>query len=185
MLKGFRGSEPINTDMITDMLMKIGRLGIDAAPYYESVDFNPIILYPDDYFVVDAKILLREKPNHQVISDAEPDSRYMDLFFNAKSVALVGASPEAGKVGNSVLQSLAKHDYKGKVFPVNAKGYQEIMGIKAFKSLDEIDEPVDVVVVTVDLKFVPDLLRSCGKKNIHNMVVISGGGKELGGPRSN
>ena len=48
------------------------------------------------------------------------------------------------KVGNSVLQSLAKHDYKGKVFPVNAKGYQEIMGIKAFKSLDEIDEPVDV-----------------------------------------
>jgi 3-hydroxypropionyl-CoA synthetase (ADP-forming) len=183
-LKGFRGSEPINTDMITDMLMKIGRLGIDAAPYYESVDFNPIILYPDDYFVVDAKILLREKPNHQAISDAEPDSSYMDLFFNAKSVALVGASPEAGKVGNSVLQSLAKHDYKGKVFPINAKGYQEIMGIKAFKNLEEIDEPVDVVVVTVDLKFVPELLRSCGKKNIHNMVVISGGGKELGGDRA-
>ena len=55
------------------------------------------------------------------------------------------------------------------------------MGIKAFKNLDEIGEPVDVAVVTVDLKFVPDLLKSCGRKNIHNMVIISGGGKELGG----
>ena len=184
MLKGFRGSQPIDASMLSDMLIKIGQLGLDAAPYYESVDFNPIILYPNDYFVVDAKILLREKPDFGIISKAEPDSSYMDLFFNAKSVALIGASPEAGKVGNSVLQSLAKHDYKGKVFPVNAKGYQEIMGIKAFKSLDEIEEPVDVVVVTVDLKFVPDLLRSCGRKNIHNMVIISGGGKELGGDRA-
>ena len=57
----------------------------------------------------------------------------MDLFFNAKSVALIGASPEIGKVGNSVLETLVKHDYKGKVFPVNAKGYPEIMGIKHIK----------------------------------------------------
>ena len=184
MLKGFRGSEPVDLSIVSDMLMKIAKLGTDAAAYYESVDFNPVILYPHDYFVVDAKILLREKPEPQIISNAEPDSSYMDLFFNARSVALIGASPEAGKVGNSVLHSLAKHDYKGKVFPVNAKGYQEIMGIKAFKSLDDITEPVDVVVVTVDLKFVPDLLRSCGRRNIHNMVIISGGGKELGGDRA-
>jgi 3-hydroxypropionyl-CoA synthetase (ADP-forming) len=184
MLKGFRGSEPIEHATISDMLMKISKLGVDAAPYYESVDFNPVILYPHDYFVVDAKMLLREKPDLQIMSKAEPDSSYMDLFFNAKSVALIGASPEAGKIGNSVLQSLAKHDYKGKVFPVNAKGYQEIMGIKAYKNLDEINEQIDVVVVTVDLKFVPDLLKSCGRKNIHNMVIISGGGKELGGDRA-
>ena len=184
MLRGFRGSEPIEHATISNMLMKISKLGVDAAPYYESVDFNPVILYPHDYFVVDAKMLLREKPDLEIMSKAEPDSSYMDLFFNAKSVALIGASPEAGKIGNSVLQSLAKHDYKGKVFPVNAKGYQEIMGIKAYKNLDEINEQIDVVVVTVDLKFVPDLLKSCGRKNIHNMVIISGGGKELGGDRA-
>jgi 3-hydroxypropionyl-CoA synthetase (ADP-forming) len=108
----------------------------------------------------------------------------MDLFFNARSIALIGASPEVGKVGNSVLESLVKHEYKGKVFPVNAKGYSEIMGIKAYKSLDEITEPIDVVVVTVDLKFVPDLLKICGQKEIHNVVIISGGGKELGGERA-
>jgi 3-hydroxypropionyl-CoA synthetase (ADP-forming) len=134
--------------------------------------------------VVDAKIILREKPNLEAISKSLPDSSYMDLFFNARSVALIGASPETGKVGNSVFESLVKHEYRGKVFPVNAKGYPEIMGIKAYRSLDEINEPIDVVVVTVDLKYVPDLLRSCGKKGIHNMVIISGGGKELGGERA-
>src|SRR5919198_2004020 len=183
-LKGFRGSEPVNIDVLSKALVNIGNLGIDLAAYYESIDFNPVIVYPKDYYVVDAKIILREKPNLEAISGAQPDSSYMDLFFNAKSIALIGASPEVGKVGNSVFESLVKHDYKGKVFPVNAKGYSDIMGIKAYKSLDDIKEPIDVVVVTVDLKFVPDLLKTCGKKGIHNMVIISGGGKELGGERA-
>jgi 3-hydroxypropionyl-CoA synthetase (ADP-forming) len=183
-LKGFRGADPINIEMLSDALVKIGKLGTDMAAYYESIDFNPVIAYPNDYYVVDAKIILREKPNLEAISKSLPDSSYMDLFFNARSVALIGASPETGKVGNSVFESLVKHEYRGKVFPVNAKGYPEIMGIKAYRSLDEINESIDVVVVTVDLKYVPDLLRSCGKKGIHNMVIISGGGKELGGERA-
>jgi len=58
------------------------------------------------------------------------------------------------------------------------------MGVKAYKNLLDIKDPIDVVIVTVDLKFVPDLLAECGKKNIHNMVIISGGGKELGGERA-
>jgi 3-hydroxypropionyl-CoA synthetase (ADP-forming) len=183
-LKGFRGMPSVNMNMLTEALVNIGRFGTEMAPYYESIDFNPIIFYENEYVVVDAKILLREKPDLEVISTAQPRSEYMDLFFNAKSVALIGASPEPGKVGNSVLESLAKHEYIGKVYPVNAKGYSEIMGLKAYKSIDEIPDKVDVVVVTVDLKFVPDLLRSAAKKDIHNFVIISGGGKELGGERA-
>src|SRR5437867_5034808 len=183
-LTGFRGSKPINMDMLSEAIVNIGTLGVDMAGKYESIDFNPVVLYPDDYFVVDAKIILKEKSSDDAISRANPDSSHMDLFFNAKSVALIGASPEPGKIGNSVMESLAKHDYKGKVYPVNAKGYSEIMGVKAYKNLLDIKDPIDVVIVTVDLKFVPDLLTECGKKNIHNMVIISGGGKELGGERA-
>lgn len=183
-LKGFRGMPPVNMDMLATALVNIGKFGTDMAPYYESIDFNPVIFYENDYVVVDAKILLREKPDLEIISKAQPDSEYMDLFFNAKSIALIGASPEAGKVGNSVLESMVKHDYKGKVYPVNAKGYDKIMDIKAYKSLDDIPDKIDLVVVTVDLKFVPDLLKSAAKKDIHNFVVISGGGKELGGERA-
>ncbi|MGI0035940.1 MAG: acetate--CoA ligase family protein, partial [Nitrososphaera sp.] len=143
-LKGFRGMQPVNMDMLAEALVNIGKFGTDMAPYYDSIDFNPVICYENDYVVVDAKILLRDKPDLEVVSRAQPDSEYMDLFFNAESVALVGASPEPGKVGNSVLESLVKHEYKGKVFPVNAKGYPEIMGIKAYKSLEEIPDKVDV-----------------------------------------
>jgi 3-hydroxypropionyl-CoA synthetase (ADP-forming) len=184
LLKGYRGSQSIDLDILCNALVNIGKLGFDISPYYESIDFNPIIVYSDSYYVADAKILLNDNPKYDVISDAEPNSTHMDLFFNAKSIALIGASPEVGKVGNSVLESLVKHDYKGKVFPVNAKGYAEIMGLKAYKSLDEISDPIDVVVVTVDLKFVPDLMKICGQKDIHNVVIISGGGKELGGERA-
>ena len=183
-LKGFRGSKPIDLDMLSQAIVNIGTLGVDMAGKYESIDFNPVVVYPDSYYVVDAKIILKDKSSDDAISTANPDSSYMDLFFNAKSVALIGASPEVGKIGNSVMESLVKHDYKGKVYPVNAKGYPEIMGVKAYKNLMDIQDPVDVVIVTVDLKFVPDLLVECGKKNIHNMVIISGGGKELGGERA-
>ena len=183
-LKGFRGMPPVNLNMLAEALVNIGKFGTEMAPYYESIDFNPIIFYENEYVVVDAKILLREKPDLEVISKAQPESEYLDQFFNAKSVALIGASPEPGKVGNSVLESLAKHEYMGKVYPVNAKGYSVIMGLKAYKSLEEIPDRVDIVVVTVDLKFVPDLLKSAAKKGIHNFVIISGGGKELGGERA-
>lgn len=183
-LKGFRGMAPVNMNMLAEAIVNIGKLGTEMAPYYESIDFNPVICYENDYVVVDAKILLREKPDMEIVSRAQPDSEYMDLFFNAKSIALIGASPEIGKVGNSVLESMVKHDYKGKVYPVNAKGYPEIMGIKAYKSLEDIPDNVELVVVTVDLKFVPELLKSAAKKGIHNFVVISGGGKELGGERA-
>jgi 3-hydroxypropionyl-CoA synthetase (ADP-forming) len=184
LLKGFRGMEAVDIDMLCTALVNIGNLGTDMAAYYESIDFNPVIAYAHDYYVVDAKIILKDKPFAEAISRSQPDSSFMDVFFNAKSIALIGASPERGKVGNSVFESLVKHEYKGKVFPVNAKGYPEIMGIKAYKSLEDINEQVEVVVVTVDLRFVPDLLKICGKKNIHNMVIISGGGKELGGERA-
>jgi len=184
LLKGFRGAEVVDIDMLCTALVNIGNLGTDIATYYESIDFNPVIAYPHDYYVVDAKIILKDKPYSEAISRSQPDSSHMDVFFNASSIALIGASPERGKVGNSVFESLVKHEYKGKVFPVNAKGYPEIMGIKAYKSLEDINERVEVVVVTVDLRFVPDLLKICGKKNIHNMVIISGGGKELGGERA-
>ncbi|MGD1836528.1 MAG: acetate--CoA ligase family protein, partial [Nitrososphaeraceae archaeon] len=182
-LKGFRGSEKIDLEMLSEAIVNIGNLGYDTSQYFDSVDFNPIIVYPKDYFVVDAKIILK-KDVVKSVSNELPDSSYMDTFFNAKSIALIGASPEEGKIGNSVLKSLARYDYKGKVYPVNAKGYDEILSLKAYTNLDDIQDNVELVVVTVDLKFVPDILETCGKKDIHNMVIISGGGKELGGERA-
>ncbi len=182
-LEGFRGSEPINLDMLADALVNIGKLGTEMAAYYESVDFNPIVVYPDDYRVVDAKILLREKPLENPISTAEANSNFMEKFFYPKSVALVGASATPGKVGYSVLDSLVNHEFKGEVYPINPKR-DEIMDRKCYKSLEDIKKPVDLAVVCVDVLQTPDIMETCAKLGIHNVLVISGGGKELGGERA-
>jgi 3-hydroxypropionyl-CoA synthetase (ADP-forming) len=107
----------------------------------------------------------------------------MEKFFTPKSVALVGASATPGKIGNSVLDALGKQDYKGKVYPINPK-QKKILGIKCFPSLESIKAKVDLVVVCIDLAYCGPLMKTCAKKRIHNVVIVSGGGKELGGDRA-
>jgi 3-hydroxypropionyl-CoA synthetase (ADP-forming) len=183
MLKGFRGSKPIDINMLAQALVQIGKLGVDNASHFDSIDFNPIVVYPKSYAVVDAKIILRKEIKPDAISIAEPNSKHMEMFFTPQSVALVGASATPGKIGNSVLDSLAKHDYKGKVFPINPK-QEEILGIKCYPSLSAVPEKIDLVVVCVDLSVTPPVLEECAKKGVHSVVIVSGGGKELGGERA-
>jgi len=183
LLKGFRGSEPIDTNMVAKMLVQIGKLGVENADYINSVDFNPVIVYPKSHFVVDAKIILDKEIKKNSISKAKPNIESMESFFTPESVALVGASATPGKIGNSVLVALGKQDYKGKVYPINPK-QESILGIKCYPSLDAITEKVDLVVVCIDLAECGPIMETCANKGIHNVVIVSGGGKELGGDRA-
>jgi 3-hydroxypropionyl-CoA synthetase (ADP-forming) len=182
-LQGYRGTKPIDQNMLAKALVQISKLGVDNAAYFDSIDFNPIVVYPKSYYVVDAKIILRKEKKENAISKAQPNAEFMEKFFTPQSVALVGASATPGKIGNSVLDSLAKHDYKGKVYPINPKA-DEILGLKCYPSLEAIQDSVDLVVVCVDLSVTAPVLESCAKKGIHSVVIVSGGGKELGGERA-
>lgn len=183
LFKGFRGSAPIDLNMLAQALVQIGKIGVDNASHVNSIDFNPIVVYPKSYFVVDAKIILAKEVNQNAISKAKPNAEFMEKFFTPQSVALVGASATPGKVGNSVLDSLAKHDYKGKVYPINPKA-EEILGVKCYPAVDAVPDAVDLVVVCVDLSVTAPVLEQCAKKGVHNVVIVSGGGKELGGERA-
>ena len=182
-LKGFRGSKPIDLNMLAKALVKIGKIGIDNADYINSIDFNPIVVYPKSYNVVDPKIILNKEIKNNSISKAKPNTTSMEQFFTPKSVALIGASSNPGKIGNSVLDALGKQDFKGKVYPINSKE-ESILGIKCYPSLDAIEDKIDLVVVCVDLSQCVPIMKSCAKKGIHNIVIISGNGKELGGDRA-
>lgn len=183
LFKGFRGSAPIDLNMLAQALVQIGKIGVDNASHVNSIDFNPIVVYPKSYFVVDAKIILAKEVNQNAISKAKPNAEFMEKFFTPQSVALVGASATPGKVGNSVLDSLAKHDYTGKVYPINPKA-EEILGVKCYPAVDAVPDAVDLVVVCVDLSVTAPVLEQCAKKGVHNVVIVSGGGKELGGERA-
>ena len=182
-LKGFRGSKPVDLNMLAKALVQIGKIGVDNADYINSINFNPIVVYPKSYKVVDAKIILNKEIKKNSISKAKPNTEYMEKFFTPKSVALVGASAKPGKIGNSVLDALGKHGFNGKVYPINPKE-ESILGIKCYPSLDVIHAKVDLVVVCVNLSVTAPIMKTCAKKGIHNVVIISGNGKELGGDRA-
>ena len=183
LLKGFRGSDPIDLNMAAKMLVDIGKLGVDNADYINSIDFNPVVVYPKSHYVVDAKIILNKEKKKNSISNTKPNKEFMETFFTPKSVALVGASSTKGKIGNSILDSLVNYDFKGKVYPINPKA-DEIFGQKCYPSVSAIPGDVDLVVISVDLSVTPPVLEDCAKKGVHNVVIVSGGGKELGGERA-
>ena len=182
-LKGFRGSEPVDLNMLAKALVQIGKIGVDNADYINSVNFNPIVVYPKSYNVVDAKIILNKEIKMNSISKAKPNTESMEKFFTPKSVAIIGASAKPGKIGNSVLDALGKHGFNGKVYPINPKE-ESILGIKCYPSLDAIHAKVDLVVVCVNLSVTIPIMKTCAKKGIHNVTIISGNGKELGGDRA-
>ncbi|MCS7129964.1 MAG: acetate--CoA ligase family protein [Archaeoglobaceae archaeon] len=101
----------------------------------------------------------------------------MEVFFYPKSVALIGASPEKGKVGNVLLRNLK--NFNGKFYAVNPK-YNEIEGIKCYPSILSVPESVDLVVIAVPARAVPRVVEECGIRGIENVIVISGGFKEVG-----
>ncbi len=154
LLDGFRGSDPVDKREVARMLTKIGKMAMDNADYINSIDFNPVVVYPDSHYVVDAKIILNDEVRAGSVSKAKPDKTHMEEFFTPKSIALVGASSTPGKIGNSILDSLVNYDYKGKVYPVNPK-VDEIFGHKCYKSIREIPGKVDMVVVSIDLSRTP------------------------------
>ena len=103
----------------------------------------------------------------------------LDAIFNASSVAVIGASEVEDSVGNRLMKNLAESEFEGKVFPVNMKR-AKIMGIKAYKTVSEIPEPVDLAVICTPAKFVPSIVEECGKNGITGIVIISAGFKEIG-----
>ena len=102
-------------------------------------------------------------------------------FFYPRSVALIGASATPGKIGHAILKNLLEfREAGGKVYPINPHR-EEILGLKCYKSVLDIPDQVDMAVIAVSSKNVPSIIDQCGKKGVKNIVIISGGFKELGG----
>jgi len=183
LLKGFRGSKPVDLNMLTKALVQIGKLGVDNADYISSIDFNPVIVSSKSYCVVDAKITLNSQIKRNSFSKAKPNASFMEKFFTPKSIAIIGASNKSGKIGNLIVDNLVKQGYLGKIYPINPKE-ESILGIECYPSLETIKEKIDLVIICVELSMAISIMKSCAKKGIRNVVIISGSGKELGGSRA-
>ncbi len=103
----------------------------------------------------------------------------LDKIFSPKSIAIIGASEKPKSVGEAIIQNLIDGDSGVNLYPVNPN-YVEIKGLKAFKSLSDIQNDIDLAVIATPIATVPDIAKECVEKGVGGAIVISAGGKETG-----
>ena len=104
---------------------------------------------------------------------------HLKPLFAPKSVAVFGASDRADSVGQIVFQNMLQSGYQGALYPVNPK-HMKIQGVKAFASLAQIEEPVELAVIATPASTVPDIIEQCGKHQVRAAVIITAGFGETG-----
>ena len=104
----------------------------------------------------------------------------LDHILKPRAVAVVGASTRPHTIGNDLLKRLLEYGFKGHIYPVNPKG-GEIEGLRAYTSVSELPDGVDLAVIVVNAKFVLSTVDECAARGIKGLVVISAGFKETGG----
>ena len=107
------------------------------------------------------------------------NAKSLDLLFNPRSIAIVGASDDLNRIGGLPIKFLRRHNYPGKIFPVNPK-YREIAGLPCYPSLKEIPEPVDLVLIGIPRHLVLEAMKDCAEKKIPFVILFSAGYAEMG-----
>lgn len=103
----------------------------------------------------------------------------MNLLFEPKSIAVVGASSKPGKIGYSVVRNLQQGGFAGKIYPINPQG-GEILGTKVYSSVKDIDGDVDVASIIVPAKLTFDAVKECADKGVKHIQIITSGFSEVG-----
>lgn len=107
------------------------------------------------------------------------DVKQIYAMFNPRSVAIIGASKKPGKIGHDIFKNALDYGFKGKLYPINP-GVDEIYGIKAYKSILDVPDEVDVAVIAVPADKVLEVAEQCGLKGVKVLVVITSGFSEVG-----
>ncbi len=108
--------------------------------------------------------------------------KYADLtpIMYPKSVAIIGATDNTGKIGNIIMRNYIDVGFSGKIFPININSQGSILGFKAYKSVLDVKQNIDLAVIAIPAQAVPAALEECGKAHVKGVVVISAGFAEVG-----
>lgn len=179
LLGAFRGETPVDIEQLIGVLTALSSLALDR-PDIAEVDINPLIVKPDGGIrAVDALVVLNEMPELPETSAADvlKIRKALDAMANAQSVAVVGAtsSIRGGYLG--IFGCMRHFGYAGRLYPINPK-VDEIDGIKAYPNLTSLPEKVDLVIIAVAAKAVPDALKDCIASGNHHVHIFTAGFKE-------
>ncbi|HEY2685746.1 MAG TPA: acetate--CoA ligase family protein [Steroidobacteraceae bacterium] len=178
-LKGVRGAKPVDRTALSTMIERVSAL-VGDFPEISEMDLNPVFATDKGATAADVRIVLnfnppppRDRPSQAEIVEK------MNRIMNPKAVAVIGASAESGKIGNSVMKNLINGGYKGEIYPIHPSAV-EILGKKAYKSVKDVSGIIDVAVFAIPAKFVAGALREVGEKKIPGAVLIPSGFAETG-----
>jgi len=112
------------------------------------------------------------------------ESHFLKDFLNPQSIAIYGANNQyATTFGTFLLMNIVTYGYKRNIYPIHLK-LDKVLGYRAYKSIADLPEVPDLVIVVLPPKVVPQVFRECGEKGVKNLVVISGGFREVTGERT-
>jgi len=109
------------------------------------------------------------------------NEHFLDIFFNPRSVAIVGASTNPDRLNYSLVNNLLKFNFPGEVYPVNPTA-GEVLGLKAYPSVKDIEADVDLAVISVSSNNTMDVVRDCVAKGVKGVTLVAGGFSEIGDP---
>lgn len=174
LISGFRGRKPLDEDALVTLLQKAGTMFFEDDRIIE-FDINPIILYEQGACAVDARIYTQT--GEVAPAAARPELPPVPDILHPSSIAVVGASRNPGKVGYAVFRNLL--NFKGKLYPVNPQA-EDILGIPVYKTLSDIPEPVEMVVVAIPAPKVPAIIHEAGLRGVKVAVILTAGFRETG-----
>jgi acetyl coenzyme A synthetase (ADP forming)-like protein len=178
-LRGVRGGAAVDREALADVVVRVSELAADF-PEIAEVDLNPVFASADGAMAADVRILLStEVPAERRKYSREEMLTSMRRLMQPRSVTVIGASNEQGKIGNSVMRNLIDGGFPGEIHPVNPKA-DDILGRKAYKSVMDVPGEPDVAVFAIPAKFVASALEEVGRKGIPNAVLIPSGFAETG-----
>jgi acetyl coenzyme A synthetase (ADP forming)-like protein len=178
-LRGVRGAPPVDRAALANMIERVSSLVADF-PEISEMDLNPVFASEHGATAADVRIVLDFNPvaaRHRF--SQEQIVAQMNRIMKPNAVAVIGASPENGKIGNSVMKNLINGGYQGAIYPIHPSA-DVIMGKKVYRSVKDVPGEVDVAVFAIPAKFVAQALIEAGEKKVAGAVLIPSGFAETG-----
>ena len=177
-LDGVRGAAGVNREALTALIVNVSRLVTDCPEIHE-LDLNPVFASAGGVSAVDARILLKEPAPPRYLPGQDEILAAMRRIMQPDAVAVIGASAEAGKIGNSVMKNLIDGGYEGALYPIHPRA-DAILGRTCYPSVVDVPGDIDIAVFCIPARFVATVLAECGRKNIAGAILIPSGFAEVG-----
>jgi acetyl coenzyme A synthetase (ADP forming)-like protein len=178
-LRGVRGGAGVDRAAIATIIQNVSKL-VSDFPEISELDLNPVFARAKGASAVDVRILLDLSPPKPLFRPSQKAIlAAMRRIMNPKAVAVIGASAEDGKIGNSVMKNIINGGFKGELYPVHPKA-DKILGKKVYKTVLDIPGKVDVAVFCIPAVYCAAAMEQVGRKKIAGTVMIPSGFAEVG-----